>query len=134
MRYRVIGVIVRAVIVVLLLCGRRAVSPIKGLLLRVLRRLRRLTPVARVCDSVERHPLHRPVDYGHQMLERGAQLLKITSQHSYGVRGQAAPEPGSRTHPVQRQPGTGDVQQQVRFCRRCTAATGRVKTRLDQVS
>lgn len=87
------------------------------------RRRRRLTrpvlaPVTRVCDPVERHAVHRPVDHRHQVFERGAQLLEVTGQHGYGVRGQAAPEPDAGTHPVQRKPGTGDVQQQVRVGRR----------------
>lgn len=77
-----------------------------------------LAPVARVRDPVERNPLHGPIDHGHQVLERGAELLQVTGQHGCGVRGQTAPEPGARAHPVQRQPGAGDVQQQVGVRRR----------------
>lgn len=78
-----------------------------------------LAPVAaRVRDSVQRNAVHRTVDHGHQMFERGAQLLQIVGQHGRGVGGQAAPETNTRTHPVQREPRTGHVQQQVRVRRR----------------
>lgn len=123
-RYRVVGVVVHAAAVVVV---RRGSDRGPRLLPLFRRRLARpvLAPAAGVRDPIERHPLHRPVDHGHQVLERGAQLLQITGQHGYGVRGQAAPEPSARAHPVQRQPGTGHVQQQVSVRRRCAVrATG----------
>lgn len=108
---------------------------VKCLLLvsRLRRRLARtvLARVTRVRDPVERHALHRSVDHGHQMSERGAQLLQVTGQHGWRVRGQAAPEPSARAHPVQREPVTGHVQQQVRVRRRFGLAR---RARCHQVS
>lgn len=131
-RYRVIGVVVHAAATVVVALFRRSTGGGggggfvigKGLLLLIALLLPRrlagliLAPVlARVRDPIERNPLHGPIDHGHEVLERGAELLQVTGQHGYGVRGQTAPEPGARAHPVQRQPGTGDVQQQVRVRR-----------------
>lgn len=133
MWYRVVGVIIHTATVAVLLLqgGLYAVIVVggKGLSRTSRRRLAHpvLASITRVRYPVERHPVHRPVDHGYQVFERGAQLLQITGQHGRGIGGQSATEPGARAHPVHSQPSTGHVQRQVRVRRRCAsrAATDR---------
>lgn len=125
--YRVVGIVVHAAAVVLLLYGGLCAVVVVVSGKRLMRKSRRrlahpvLASVARVRYPVQRHPVNRPVDHGHQVFERGAHLLQVTGQHGRGIGGQSAPEPGARAHPVHRQSGAGHVQRQVRVRRRCAA-------------